>query len=54
MLIDDYVLIIPLTRLIREENELALILYMEGYFLKVYMLPQRNEYLIVEFQQERQ
>lgn len=30
MLIDDYVLIIPLTRLTREENELALILYVEA------------------------
>lgn len=30
MLIDDYVLIILLTRLIREENELVLILYMEA------------------------
>lgn len=29
MLIDDYMLIIPLTRLLREENKLALILYVE-------------------------
>lgn len=30
MLIDDYVLIILLTRLVQEENELALILYVEA------------------------